>query len=317
MIIETISQRYRVVRRPACDSRIEAYICVREGCPPEQMYLLLGLTGTGLPKGLNAYFLKLAEGGERDGGPECFTRNGCLWLVFPYRDELSLSEKAEKDLPLRERLEIGRSLMEQMVRERFPAYLLYEALRPDNVAVSDVPEVFFNFLLTEPDEYECCGLLQVQRRLAGCLALLFTPELEEGLVPELEDFIRELAEEEEEGYFAIYRRYLKLYNRMKDLLAAGELRKKPLVLRIWKKIRGSFTYLKKVLAVAVVAALAAVLVWLIRNPKQADEGHIPFIRIGTLGIRQEERENSAEGIRISAVETSEEAEEGRQAGAGE
>ncbi len=303
MIIETISQKYRTVRELG-GGRIEAYVCVREGCPPDRKYLLLGLTGEDLPKGLNAYFLKLAEKKNGNGAPDCFTRNGSLWLTFPYRDDPSLAERT--DLTQEERLETFRSLMEQIVIKRLPLYLAYEALRPDNVAVSHVPEVSFNFFLTEPDEYACCSLLMVQRRLADCLRILFASELDAGLVPELDGFIRDLEEEDAGDYFEIYRRFRPLYGRLKEKREAGELREKPLALRIWESLRRALKPLKRVLAAALLLALAAALVWLILNPRRADEGRIPFTGIGTLRIRQEEESASYAGIEISAVGTAEE-----------
>ena len=196
MVIQTISKRYRVIRKLEGSPLTESYLCSDDQGSGRERFLVMGLTGDTLSRKIIPYFMELSRQKQAGDFLEGFISRGCLWLVFRYYDYPSLPERLEGEFLLDERLEAARSLMDRILAQALPVYIQYEALRPDNVTVSDASEVYFNYLLHEPEYMELCGMQDVQLNLADCMETLFSRELEEDLSEELKAFIAGLREKE-------------------------------------------------------------------------------------------------------------------------
>lgn len=287
MVIQTISQGYRVIRRLYDSDQVKGYVCLEQGDLSKTLFLLVELNDPMLSKKMIPYFMELNTRENKGDFINCFVNGGSLWLIFRYYRYPFLYSKAKDDLRLKERLEASRTMVEQILIQNLPFYLQYEALNPRNIVVSDVPEVHFNFLLSEPDLLDECSLLDVQKRLASCLKALFAPELEKETVPELANFIMELQEKDYTGYSEIYRDYRKLYGLMDSVEEAEQPYSKNILLRIWKGLKGLYNVLKKVLYAAVLLVLVGMIIYIIVKPETTSDHTTQFNRIGTLDIRQE------------------------------
>lgn len=287
MVIQTISKGYRVIKKLSESDQTQAYLCQEDQKNSKERYLVVGLTGRTFSKKIVPYFMELSSKKEKGDFLGCFTNKGGLWLVFRYYEYPRLSERMKEEFLPEERLEASRSMVERMVTCNLPHYLQYEGLNPDNVVVSDSLEVYFNFLLREPEFLGSCRITDVQQNLAACLEILFQPELEEKACGELEDFIGGLLEKEYTGYMGIYRDYRRLYDVLKERMAQGSLKGKGWLVNLWEALKGFLKGLRKVLYRVVIIGLIGLLIYQYFRPEPMPKSRVEFSRIGTLTIRQE------------------------------
>lgn len=295
MVIQTISKTYRVIRTLSGSSRTEAYLCRDNQTVSDERYLLQGLTGSGLSRKIVPYFMELSSRREAGDFLDCFTNRGSLWLVFCYFNYKTLDEKMEEPFLLAERLEASRTLMERMVAQNLPFYLQYEALNLDNLTVSDTCEVFYNYLLREPELLNGCGMDEVCVRLAEFFERLFAVELEEEMSGEMKTFVSGLREKRYPGYIAVYRDYRALYDVIAMQQSEGLLRPKGWLLRMWEKFKLFLKKLWRFLYVALIIGLVAYLIYLYVKPKDMPASRIEFNQIGTLNLKNGGAAESAQG----------------------
>lgn len=286
MVIQTISKGYRVIKKLSGSDQVEAYLCRDDQVVSDDRYLVMGLTGPALSRKIVPYFMELSSQGESRDLLDCFIQKGSLWLVFRYYEYSGLRERMEGEFLLEERLEASKSLMERIVSQNLPLYLQYEILSPDHVVVSDASEVYFNYLLMEPEFLEACRMADVQLNLARCFEVLFAPELEEEVSQELKAFIDGLGEKNYSSYGAIFRDYRVLYEILIQKKDQGQLKSKGLLWRMWEHLKVWLKSLKKVLYAAVIVGLMGLLIYLYLKPEAVPASRVEFQQIGTLEIQE-------------------------------
>lgn len=288
MVIQTISKRYRVIKKLTGSDQVEAYLCRDDQKLSDERFLVTGLLSSSLSRKTVPFFMELSSGHEGSDFLDCFIQKGSLWLVFRYYEYPALKDRMEGEFLLEERLEASRSLMERIVSLNLPPYLQYEILKPGNVVVSDASEVYFNYLLEDPEYLESCRMLDVQLNLASCFETLFAPELEEEVSPELLQFINGLKEKDYSGYAGIYRDFRKLYAILVKGKEDGKLKSKGWLLRMWERFKTFMKHMRKVLYAGVIVGLMAFLIYLYLKPETAPASRIEFNQIGTLKIQETE-----------------------------
>lgn len=287
MVIQTISKRYQVIKKLSGSDQIEAYLCRSDQKPSDDRFLVMGLNGDALSRKILPYFMEFSSRADNGDFLDCFIQKGSMWLVFRYYEYPCLRERMEGEFLLEERLEASRTMMEWIVAHNLPYYLQYEALNPDNVVVSDASEVYFNYLLTEPEFLTACRMEDVQQNLAACLEILFAPELEEEVSAELSVFLKGLREKEYTGYSGIYRDYRKLYELLVRHKDEGRLKSRGWLLRMWERLKGFLKRLRKVFYWAVILGLMGFLIYLYLKPEAMPASRIEYNQIGVLKIQEE------------------------------
>lgn len=305
MVIQTISKQYRVIKKLSGSDQIEAYLC-RSGDPlSNDRFLVMGLTGDALSKKIVPYFMEFSSRQDRGDFLDCFIQRGSLWLVFRYYEYPLLKERMEGEFLLEERLEASKTMMEWIVAHNLPHYLQYEALNPDNVTVSDASEVYFNYLLTEPEFLTACRMEDVQQNLAACFESLFAPELEEEVSAELSSFIKDLKEKEYAGYGGIFKDYRRLYEILIQHKEEGRLKSRGWLIRMWEKLKGFFARIRRILYWAVIVGLMGLLIYLYIKPEAMPASRVEYNQIGVLKIREdlsEEQQEQNAGERKESLE---------------
>lgn len=292
MVIQTISKNYRVIMTFSGSSQVEAYLCSDDQVASAERYLVLGLTGKELSRKLVPYFMELASRKETSDLLDCFTRAGSLWLAFRYYDCQLLLHHPERSFSQRERLEASRSLMERIMVTNLPCYLQYEVLNPDNLVVSDANEVFFNYLLMEPQLFNTCTMNEVKERLAECFEILFAPELEADVSTELPAFIEGLKTKEYSGYLAVYRDYRGFYDLFLKLQEEGRLSSRGWLIWMWEYLKKLLKQLGKLLYLAIIAGLFIYLIYLNVRKPEVPAGQFTFDQIGTFKINSGQDEET-------------------------
>lgn len=288
MVIRTISQRYQVIRRLFGSNQVKGYVCQEEKDPSKKRYLLVKVIKPGLSKRMLPYFMELNDRQDKGDFLNYFISKRSLWIVFRYYEHSLLHDKMRSNIRLKERLEVSRTMMEQILIQDLPYYLQYEALNPKNTVISDVPEVHFNFLLIDTEMLEKCDMTDVQKRLADSMEILFEPELKIDAIPQLKHFVKGLQEKDYSEYSQIYRDYRRLYEFLAPIADEELPEKKSLLLRPWEHFKKNVNVLKRVLYMAVIVALVGMIVYAFVKPETMSDNKVQFNQIGTLRIQQED-----------------------------
>jgi hypothetical protein len=216
---------------------------------------------------------------------DCFSKDGFLYLVFLHNDYPLLVKKLDNErCELKERLEIGKMLLEHILMLNMPDFILYDALSESGVTVSPALEVQFNYSLTSIRQYQTIGIAEVKKRIGILFTHLFEYELKKEASVDIEDFIEELKELEFKNYFEIFKKYEALYEK----LSAGDLIQKikphTFLFRLWDRIKGLGKYVKPLVSAAIVLLIAGYLIYSILNKKVDEATVFNFEQIGTVTI---------------------------------
>lgn len=216
---------------------------------------------------------------------ECFVSEERLYLVFACGRGRKLSEQLDSErLSLKERLLIGKNIMERMVLLSMPASFQTWCLRPERIRISASLDVTFEYVLEDLGAYESYGIKEVQTALARIIALLFEEELKRQVLSEAEDLIGRLRTGSFRSYVECYGAYLDFYRQAET---SGKEQAVPGTwpFRLWERLKGLFKPLKRLAVLAMLLlALLYMIETLVRSMEPAPVETV-FEQIGTLDIR--------------------------------
>lgn len=219
---------------------------------------------------------------------ESFLWQDSLIMVFIHRQGISLKQwLAKETIPLSQRLEMGKRLLERLLLLNMPEYLLCGILNPECILVTDAMEIVIQY---EPTESILIGLEQnpagiLSKCFYDVFSLLFQKEEKEQSSKELHDFLERLQQEPYQDVFYIYQ----IYDRLQDeLLGRGNVNQ--LVPNTWLnrwKERGLrlLSLGEKILPLLAVVITMVVLIYLITRSQQEEAEPFIIDQIGTLQIQ--------------------------------
>lgn len=219
---------------------------------------------------------------------ESFLWQDSLIMVFVHRQGISLEQwLAKEPVPLSQRLEMGKHLLERLLLLNMPEYLLCGILNPECILITDAMEIVIQY---EPTENILIGLEQgssdvLHKYFYDVFTLLFQKEEKEQSSKELHSFLERLQKEPYQDVFYIYQ----IYDRMQDeLLGRGNINQ--LVPNTWLnqwKERGLrlLAFGEKILPLLAVVIAMAVMIYLITHPQQEEAEPFIIDQIGTLQIQ--------------------------------
>lgn len=294
MIIQTLDKAYEVIKKFEENQGRAVYLCQRTRDKERRLYLVTAFAGNALPREHVIFFMELSLSRKIVDLEESFLKNEVLYLVFVYRqDEQLMDALNEGRLSVMERLEISRSLMEQIVSKNLPDYLLYEALSGRNVRVAEDGRVSFNYFMDSPELLGRNLYPDVLNRLYDWLNQLFSQELDGGKAEPLEAFMEEMENQEYHSYVEIYRKYRTVYEWMVKQAGTDGLKPDTFLLKLWKCLKKALKWLHYFLYGAVLAGMLAYLIYSVRKPEEGT-GSMPFGQIGAVTIEGEDVPEEAE-----------------------
>lgn len=231
------------------------------------------------------FFVELREHTVFSDYCGCFSKDGFLNLIFACSEQPDLFSKLDNErCMLRERIDIGKNLLEKILMLNMPDFILYDALAEENVTVSKALDVSFNYQLLSLKNHGVLGISDVSERLLVLFKKLFEYELLREASIDIQAFIDELSAKSYSNYFEIYKSYEELY----DKLLTGELiaaiRPNTFLFRLWDRIKGFGKYVKPILTVLVLLLIAGYLLYTIMH-KPVDAAKVfNYEQIGTVEI---------------------------------
>ena len=225
-----------------------------------------------------------------------FTQNGALYARFRYTDAPTLAQRLEKDnWSLRERLEIGSSLLEQITLMNMPPAILFQALQERNVTVDDSLTVRFNYTLKNMDNCEKMDMAFVCAGVQRILERLFQKELTERSVPELVEFFTTLDHNDFTAYLELYSMYDQVRRALLSREIAGQVEPQTWLFRLWAKIKSLRRFVRPVLGGIVLIAALCYLIYTLLAPTVPKGELTQFGSIGTVEIQSAASQDAAAG----------------------
>lgn len=233
------------------------------------------------------FFMDMKYKQESDDFVEFFLKGKILHLVFRWRPYVQLTQRLDtEEVTAPQRLLMCRSLVEHVLAQNLPSYLQYEALRTDNLTVSESEEIWPNYILREIESMDFVHAIHVFDRLAQAIRLIFGESLRryEQADEELEDYLEQLENGVYESMASAYRAYLDLDQKLGKMVEAGAGKPTGCLFGLWEIIKKFGKLLFRVFRLAVIVVLFLYLIYTLIAPEKNKEDPIRFDRIGTVTI---------------------------------
>ena len=210
MIIQGLKQCYEVMSRLGSTEGISEFVCREQYL--RRYYLLVRMEDSVLAERFTMFLERKIIEAEFQDYKECFWSDGAFYIVFTYSQEPTLRDKLNKeDYTVREKAEIIRRLLEQLLLRNPHPYFMMGALNPDMITVADSLDVSWNYHLDEAEPFDCCTMETVCRALEYIIRFLFEKEMDRKQYPLLENYLVRLAEGNMPAYLELYLEFLSVY----------------------------------------------------------------------------------------------------------
>ena len=231
MIIQRWNKCYEVMRQISSTSRMAEFLCIEQEL--QETYLLVRITEPTLAKRFTLFLEDRIKGTKFPDYKECFQSDGAFYAVFSYSGEKTLEDKlGGENYTEKERAEIVRGLLKQMLLRSPHPYFMRNSLRPDMITVADSLDVDWNYHLDELGTFDYCTMEAVCGQLAEVIKRLFSRELEKKQYPLLNEYLLALEDGRISDYLELYREFMPVYEALCDE-ESGQL-PKTFLHRLWE-----------------------------------------------------------------------------------
>lgn len=284
MVIQSMEKEYTVINYVYADDDMERYICREEAgskscavtCIKNRLWI----------KKTAKFLMQQMENRYFTDYLSCFFSRECLYVVMEHGEGISLKEKLGKeDCSLRERMEIGKKLLEKSMILNMPEYFLQDCIRPETVMLSSALEVSFQYGLSQISDYGSFHFWQVQNRLGSLFEILFSDGRRKDLLPPVSGFCNSLREGGYQNLLEIYAAYGSMCKALQELPPEESILAKAWSFRIWEGIKKCFAPLRRLCAIAIMLLAVIFLIYSVRESMQEDGETKMFQAIGTLEIK--------------------------------
>ncbi len=283
MVIQTFEHSYTVVSLREANRLGTVFIC-RDAATGEQ-FSVLCIRDQKLASEVLLYLTNHINTTVFTDFVEYFKDEDQLCVVMKYRDETTLDNHLLRERPsLKERLEIGRRIVEQMVLLEMPEYFQCNCLRADRIVIYPNMDVFFNYSLTNIDTISHATGTGIVQQFADVFHLLFRQEIDKETIQPLVLFYNHLRAAEYIGNIDLYTQYKKLMDTVLALPGAEEGKPQSFWYRVWEKVKRAAKKLRKLLMILLVLLAIAYLIYTVGTVNRPIKETGNFDRIGTVEL---------------------------------
>ena len=212
---------------------------------------------------------------------EHFIYKDTLCIVMRFTQGVRLAEKLDMEaMPLAERLELCRRILERGVLLDIPGYFLDRCLDESSIIVSNDLTVSFNYAIDDISSTRECDPMRKVERL---MRIMFARELERKVPDELIAFFNEMPELMKTDIIEFYSRYYMMMSKLTERDAGSE-EPKSIWFRIWNRLKKLWSVIKRVVMFLLLAAAVVYLVFTINTSGSSNKKSPNFDRIGTVII---------------------------------
>ena len=279
MVIYTYGREYPVTSVQETNDAYSVYICV--DLKNAGFCRILSVKDRTLFPELVSWLSKTVDPSVFTDYLEHFIFEDTLCIVMKYTQGTSLANKlSTESMPLEERLELCRKILERIVLLDIPDYFLDKCADENNIMVSQDLTVNFNYPVSDIiGSRECAPMKRIDR----LMRLMFAKELERKVPDELIAFFGGMPKLLDSDIIELYSAYYSMMLRIIER-DAGEEEPKSIWYRIWNRIKKIWGTLKKILIVLLLAAAVTYLIFTINSSNSSGKKASNFDSIGTVII---------------------------------
>lgn len=288
MIIKNFNNQYYVIEKRKSTSDFDILYCklIDDDSGKEKYFDLIKIKNREKMKYLIQAFTEKESNYTFYDLYECFSKNGFFYIAFIHVKGQSLREKLSSErCTLRERLEIGKNIMERAILLSMPLFLQNEVMNPDNIIVSSDLSISFSYEISSLPNSSEMKFDLIMDNLTSVMEFLFSVEIERNESEDIKKFIETCNEYNFKDFLEFFQEYTRFYDVIISQDAGGFIKPNTLLFRIWKKIKHFFVKAKGILIKIVLLIL---IIFMLKTIFATEEKQgTDFKRIGTVDIEKE------------------------------
>ena len=215
MIIQRWNKCYEVIRQINSTDRIAEFLCIEQEV--QETYLLVRITDPTMAEKYTLFLEDRIKGTKFPDYKECFQSGGVFYALFSYSGEKKLADRlGGETYTEKERAEIVRRLLEQMLLRNPHPYFMRNSLRTDMITVADNLDVDWNYHMEESVDFDNCTIETVCGQLAEVIKRLFMQELKRKQYPLLNAYLFVIEDGKISDYLKLYQEFMPVYEALCD-----------------------------------------------------------------------------------------------------
>ena len=285
MMISTLKHNYYVIQKLMDNTNLETYLCKEIKDKSSILYRVVRIKHRDLTYKWITFFMEQKNNAAFVDYYDCFSKDGDLYLVFLHREYQLLMDKLnQEECGLKERLEIGKRILERVLLLNIPTILLYDVLSENSIAVSDSLEIAFDYNLVSIPFFEKIQMKDIQERFLVLLRSLFAHELLTEASDDITNFIKGLSEVEVHNCIEIYQSYEALYEKLSNAETLERIKPNTRAFRLWEYIKKAGKFIKPIFMLAILVLIFGYLIYSIVQQNTDVTEVINYQKIGTVTI---------------------------------
>ena len=288
MVIETYDKKYTVVQHLSAGPKKEIYSCRCSG--EDDLFTVICFKDKDLTNSIIEYICEQKKNTSFTDLVEHFVAGEYFHVVFEEPKGVELERKLRQHPTLVERLVIGKKIMEKLVLQKPDSYFLCQCMTPMNIYVTDSGDISFYYSLFEVDRHADYTGQKAVAYLYRVLSMLFADELKKNVVEPMDEFLKTLKEMEDVDYIELYKGYSDTMVAVLGIPEEELETPKNFFFRLWSKMKGVRTRLKKVLLFIIFVGVFIYMIYTIHNAGRVKNFADHFKSIGSVTIQEGEDE---------------------------
>lgn len=288
MLIETYDHIYTVLQHLHSDPDMDSYVCRRKS--DRQLYLIIRIRDKNVTNHIMEFICDQKNNKNFSDFIEYFVSEGDLHVVFAYAQGVPLQKKLEQPNTLKERMMLGKRILEKLILLGQPYYFICECLKPEHIVVTDAGEIGFRYTLEHVERYNTYTARQALNSLHNVLQLLFEGELRKNVLDPMETYLLQLLKEERLDCMAQYRLYNEVCEEILNMPEDDLAMPKNILSRFWESLKRVHGWIKKVMLPLIFIGVFIYMVYNIYMSVYVKDYVHHFGAIGTMAIEEEQPE---------------------------
>lgn len=260
MILRNLNKKYVVIQEYMAGNDVCQYICYEMGAPENVLYSAVCQKLSAMRNEEIGFLTEEMKHENFSDLIDYFIHEEQLIVLFRYPKGKTIKQKiTSEECSLRERFEMIKSLLEQILFLNLSDYFFHAAMNLDLIYISPAGEISFLYDCRHIDAFDDINFQDGAKSLGEVIAYIFTEEMKQRSIPELYSFVYDLKHGALDSYMGIYEKFWPIYQ-MYLGKEQKDLEPYSLSFRIWDRIKAIGGKLKKLIQPALVLLALAYLV---------------------------------------------------------
>lgn len=284
MVIHIQGNDYLILYTISRSQELEQYQCRRVDGPDGHMYRAVRIASSAVFAEMIEYLMDLTHNKSFYDFVDYATTAGAVVILLDCGEGRPLASLLrEESIPLPERLQMGKKLLERLLISDFPPYFIHAAMDPGRVKMNAAMDFFFDFDLSDFPDFKGADPVSALRQAADVLEALFLPEVKRKALPDLDRLLYGMRRGEYAELLPVYRKMGAIAGLVRG--KEEELESGSFLFRLWDRLKALGRFLLGAGKAAVVLVFAAYLALSIYHFMQPEpEGRV-YEQIGDLQIK--------------------------------